>query len=561
MESVKSVFGIALLVAALYYLKNVVPALAHFTGASRGFLGVRGRVVVPASPSAPSTSASTTRALDRARKGLGVALMTVGLFAITNFVLTPKVELAWLHAEPEAVAEARDPAAPCSWTSAPTGASPARRWSSRCSRVRMSSTRSNGVHAAAGGPDRARTTIRPWRPSRPSTASRRCRRSASCLRRAGSFSDSTRSSTRRPSSRAWPWAPPAKVRWRIDARAARQGRHHRLGAGRLHGGHLHGPGQSGAGPIRRRRLCVEPVTVPGGQLVITSEVENYPGFPSRRSGAGADAAIQSAGRALRDEHSHLRRVAVDLSSRPFRVSSSDGEVMADAVIVATGASAKWMGLPSEQKFQNCGVSACGTCDGALFKGRELIVVGGGDTAMEEAVFLTRFATKVVVVHRRDVFRASRIMLERARRNPKIEFVTNACIDEVLGEVPRPGVTGVHLKDTRDGSVRVDSDGWCLHRHRTPSRTPSCSRASWTWTPQDPPHQSRLDRHQGPGRVRVRRRGRSRLSTGDHAAGHGMHGCDRRRALPLASEVRRPPISPPSPEDRRLLLSGRGRDRG
>jgi thioredoxin reductase (NADPH) len=203
---------------------------------------------------------------------------------------------------------------------------------------------------------------------------------------------------------------------------------------------------------------VEPVTVPGGQLMITSEVENYPGFPGGVQGPD----LMQLFRAQAERFgTHIRTsdvIAVDLSSPPFRVTSSDGEVLADAVIVATGASAKWMGLPSERKFQNCGVSACATCDGALFKGRELIVVGGGDTAMEEAVFLTRFATKVVVVHRRDVFRASRIMLERARRNPKIEFVTNACIDEVLGALPRPGVTGVRLKDTRDGSVRVVPTG-------------------------------------------------------------------------------------------------------
>ena len=200
--------------------------------------------------------------------------------------------------------------------------------------------------------------------------------------------------------------------------------------------------------------AVEPITVPGGQLMITSEVENYPGFPGGVQGPDLMQLFRAQAERFGTRIHTSDVIAVDLSSPPFRVTSSDGEVLADAVIVATGASAKWMGLPSEQKFQNCGVSACATCDGALFKGRELIVVGGGDTAMEEAVFLTRFATKVVVVHRRDVFRASRIMLERARRNPKIEFVTNACIDEVLGELPRPGVTGVRLKDTRDGSLRV-----------------------------------------------------------------------------------------------------------
>ncbi len=204
--------------------------------------------------------------------------------------------------------------------------------------------------------------------------------------------------------------------------------------------------------------AVEPVTVPGGQLMITSEVENYPGFPGGVQGPELMQLFRAQAERFGTRIRTSDVTAVDLSSPPFRVTSSDGEVLADAVIVATGASAKWMGLPSEQKFQNCGVSACATCDGALFKGRELIVVGGGDTAMEEAVFLTRFATKVIVVHRRDVFRASRIMLERARRNPKIEFVTNACIDEVLGELPRPGVTGVRLKDTRDGSVRVVPTG-------------------------------------------------------------------------------------------------------
>ena len=127
--------------------------------------------------------------------------------------------------------------------------------------------------------------------------------------------------------------------------------------------------------------------------------------------------------------------------------------MAESLIIATGASAKWLGIPSEDKFKNYGLSACATCDGALFKGRDLVVVGGGDTAMEEATFLTRFSPKVTIVHRREEFRASKIMLDRARRNPRIELVTNAVVEEVLGALPRPGVTGVRLRDTRDNSTR------------------------------------------------------------------------------------------------------------
>jgi thioredoxin reductase (NADPH) len=197
---------------------------------------------------------------------------------------------------------------------------------------------------------------------------------------------------------------------------------------------------------------VEPLTLPGGQLMITTEVENYPGFPKGVQGPELMVLFKEQAQRFGTQVRTADVTAVDLSQRPFRISTSDGEFTADALIISTGASAKWIGIPSETKFQNYGVSACATCDGALFKGRDLIVVGGGDTAMEEANFLTRFATKVSIVHRREEFRASKIMLERARRNPKIELVTNAVIDEILGELPRPGVTGVRLRDTVTGTT-------------------------------------------------------------------------------------------------------------
>jgi thioredoxin reductase (NADPH) len=204
--------------------------------------------------------------------------------------------------------------------------------------------------------------------------------------------------------------------------------------------------------------AIEPVTLPGGQLMITTEVENYPGFPKGVQGPELMELFKAQAERFGTRVVTGDVTAVDLSDRPFKITSSEGELVAETLIIATGATAKWLGIPSEQKFVNYGVSACATCDGALFKGRELIVVGGGDTAMEEANFLTRFSPKVRIVHRRETFRASKIMLDRAARNPRIELITSAVIEEILGELPRPGVTGVRLRDTRDSSIRELSVG-------------------------------------------------------------------------------------------------------
>jgi thioredoxin reductase (NADPH) len=198
---------------------------------------------------------------------------------------------------------------------------------------------------------------------------------------------------------------------------------------------------------------IEPLTLPGGQLMITTEVENYPGFPEGIQGPELMDLFKRQALRFGAQVRTADVTAVDMSSRPFKVTSGDDVIMADALIIATGASAKWLNIPSEKKFQQVGgVSACATCDGALFRGKELAIVGGGDTAMEEATFLTRFASKVTLVHRREEFRASRIMLDRVKRNPKIQIITNAAIDEILGDIPRPGVVGIRLKDTRTGAL-------------------------------------------------------------------------------------------------------------
>jgi thioredoxin reductase (NADPH) len=193
---------------------------------------------------------------------------------------------------------------------------------------------------------------------------------------------------------------------------------------------------------------------PGGQLMITTEVENYPGFPQGILGPELmelfKKQVEHFGTDVRQEEV----IRVDFSQRPFRVYTETEEHQAKSIIICTGASAKWLGLPSEVTFGGFGVSACATCDGFFFRNKQVVVVGGGDTAMEEANYLTRHASKVYVVHRRHEFRASKIMQDRVLSNPKIEVVWNAGLDEILG-VTEPGkkVTGVRLMDTTNGEKR------------------------------------------------------------------------------------------------------------
>ena len=213
----------------------------------------------------------------------------------------------------------------------------------------------------------------------------------------------------------------------------------------------------GSGPagytaaIYAARAELEPVVIAGmafgGQLMLTTDVENYPGFPEGVTGPEMMELFQKQAERFGSRVYLEDATEVDLSSRPFRISTESRTFLADAVIVATGASARWLGLESEERLQNRGVSACATCDGALFRGVDIGVVGGGDTAMEEALFLTRFASRVHVIHRRDELRASKIMADRAHRNEKIEFVWDSAVDEVLGD---DAVSGVRLRNLKTG---------------------------------------------------------------------------------------------------------------
>ncbi len=206
------------------------------------------------------------------------------------------------------------------------------------------------------------------------------------------------------------------------------------------------------------RAELEPVVIAGlafgGQLMLTTDVENYPGFPEGITGPEMMELFQKQAERFGTRVLTEDAVSVNLESRPFSAESDERRFTADALIIATGASAKWLGLASEEKLINRGVSACATCDGALFRGKAMAVVGGGDTAMEEALFLTRFASVVHVIHRRGELRASKIMQERARKNEKIRFVWDSAVEDVLGETEVEGVRIRNLKTDARSELEV-----------------------------------------------------------------------------------------------------------
>lgn len=218
----------------------------------------------------------------------------------------------------------------------------------------------------------------------------------------------------------------------------------------------------GSGPagltaaIYSSRARLEPLMIEGeeagGQLMITTEVENYPGFEHGITGPELIAVMRKQAERFGTRFITQNVTKVDFSSRPFKVYVGQNLFETKSIIVSTGASAKLIGLPSEKQYMSRGVSACATCDGAFFRNQEVGVVGGGDTAMEEASFLTRFASKVYIIHRSENFRASKIMLDRAKKNPKIEFIFNSVVDEVLGD--GKSVNAIRIKNTKTSEVYV-----------------------------------------------------------------------------------------------------------
>ena len=219
----------------------------------------------------------------------------------------------------------------------------------------------------------------------------------------------------------------------------------------------------GSGPagytaaIYAARALLKPVLIagiqPGGQLTITTDVENYPGFADVIQGPWLMDQMRAQAEHVGTELVNDIVTSVDLSKRPFTVKTDSGQDwIAETIIIATGAQAKWLGLESESKFQGFGVSACATCDGFFYRNKEVVVVGGGNTAVEEALFLTSFASKVTLVHRKDELRAEKILQERLLAHPKIEVVWDSVIDEVKGETDPMGVTGVRLKNVKTGAT-------------------------------------------------------------------------------------------------------------
>ena len=238
----------------------------------------------------------------------------------------------------------------------------------------------------------------------------------------------------------------------------------------------------GSGPagwtaaIYAARASLNPVVIagiqPGGQLTITTDVENYPGFAETIQGPWLMEQMQAQALHVGTEVIHDIVVSADLSQRPFRLKLDGGEeILAETVIISTGAQAKWLGLESEAAYQGFGVSACATCDGFFYRGKNVVVVGGGNTAVEEALFLTNFAAKVTVVHRRDEFRAEKILQDRLFAHPKVEVIWNVAVEEILGVVDgvARNVTSVRLKNVQDGSTQeIPADGVFIAIGHAPS---------------------------------------------------------------------------------------------
>ncbi|MFD1696398.1 thioredoxin-disulfide reductase [Roseibium aestuarii] len=236
----------------------------------------------------------------------------------------------------------------------------------------------------------------------------------------------------------------------------------------------------GSGPagytaaIYAARAMVQPTLVsgiqPGGQLTITTDVENYPGFADPIQGPWLMEQMQKQAEHVGTKMVYDTITTADLSKRPFTFETDSGTTYtADAVIIATGAQARWLGLPSEEDFMGAGVSACATCDGFFYRNREVVVVGGGNTAVEEALYLANLASKVTLVHRRDSLRAERILQERLFAHPKVEVIWNSAIDEILGGGVPKGVTGVRLKNTRTGELsELKTDGVFIAIGHAPS---------------------------------------------------------------------------------------------
>jgi thioredoxin reductase (NADPH) len=227
--------------------------------------------------------------------------------------------------------------------------------------------------------------------------------------------------------------------------------------------------------IYTARANLKPLVIgghePGGQLSITSSVENYPGFPEGIDGPVLVEHMRKQAQHFGAEYVHGSVVGADLSKRPFRLKVDDEWLETRTLIVASGASARWLNLPNEQKLIGHGVSSCATCDGFFYRDKKIMVIGGGDTAMEEANFLTRFGREIAIVHRREVFRASKIMLDRARANPKIQFLTNTVVLDVF-DAGKQIVTGVKLKNLKTEEVwERDVDGFFVAIGHIPNTVP------------------------------------------------------------------------------------------